>query len=203
MEISTSILNASNRREVILKLNESLTDYIHFDVMDGEFVENTQFQVEELVELLKVSNKKNDVHLMVKKPLKYIEAIKDLNVEYITIHAEINENISEILDFIKDNNIKCGLAIDLDTDINLIKPYLDKIDLVLIMSVKAGYGGQEFEPKVLTKLNEISPNVKIELDGGIDNKTISLIKNADIVVSGTYILKNIDKNILELKNANN
>lgn len=203
MEISTSILNASNRRKVILKLNESLTDYIHFDVMDGEFVENTQFQVEELVELLKVSNKKNDVHLMVKKPLKYIEAIKDLNVEYITIHVEINENISEILDFIKDNNIKCGLAIDLDTDINLIKPYLDKIDLVLIMSVKAGYGGQEFEPKVLAKLNEIPNNVKKELDGGIDNKAISLIKSADIVVSGVYILKNIDKNILELKNANN
>lgn len=203
MEISTSILNASNRREVILKLNESLTDYIHFDVMDGELVENTQFSIEELVELLKVSNKKNDVHLMVKKPLKYIEAIKDLNVEYITIHVEINENISEILDFIKVNNIKCGLAIDLDTDINLIRPYLHKIDLVLIMSVKAGYGGQEFEPKVLTKLNEIPTDVKIELDGGIDNKAISLIKSADIVVSGVYILKNIDKNILELKNANN
>ena len=203
MKISTSILNAKNREDAVLKLNESLTDYIHFDVMDGEFVNNKQFSIEELRKLLKLSTKKNDIHLMVNKPLEYIKAIQDLNIEYITIHVEVKEDIAEILDFIKSCNIKCGLAIDLDTDIKLIKPYLDKIDLVLIMSVKAGYGGQEFAPKVLTKLNELPTDIKVEIDGGIDNKTIFQVKNADIVVSGTYILKNIDANILELKNANN
>lgn len=203
MEISTSILNARNREKTILKLNKSKTDYIHFDVMDGEFVDNEQFEIDELIRLLKLSTKKNDVHLMVNDPLKYIEAIKKLNIEYITIHAEIKKDITKILEFIKSNNIKCGLAIDLNTDINLIKPYFDQIDLTLIMSVKAGYGGQKFESKVLSKLDEIPPNVKIELDGGIDNTNISLVKNADIVVSGTYILKNIDKNILELKESKN
>lgn len=203
MKISTSILNAENREKTILELNNSLTDYIHFDVMDGEFVNNVQFSPEELVKLLKLSNKKNDVHLMVNNPLKYIELIKELKVDYITIHSEVKENISEILNYIKSLNIKCGLAVDLETDIEIVKPYLNQVDLLLIMTVKAGYGGQKFEEKTLEKIKNIPSNIKIELDGGIDEKTISLIKKADIIVSGTYILKNINENILSLKNANN
>lgn len=203
MEISTSILNAEDRAKTINDLNNSLTDYIHFDVMDGEFVQNKQFSVDELVNLLKLSKKKNDVHLMVKHPLKYIEAIKDLSIDYITIHSEIEEDINNLLNYIKRNEIKCGLAVDLETDIDVIKPYFDQIDLVLLMTVKAGYGGQKFEEKVLEKIKEIPTNIKIEFDGGIDDKTILLVNRADIVVSGTYILKNINENILKLKKSNN
>lgn len=203
MEISTSILNAEDRAKTINDLNNSLTDYIHFDVMDGEFVQNKQFSVDELVNLLKLSKKKNDVHLMVKHPLEYIEAIKDLSIDYITIHSEIEEDINNLLNYIKRNEIKCGLAVDLETDIDVIKPYFDQIDLVLLMTVKAGYGGQKFEEKVLEKIKEIPTNIKIEFDGGIDDKTILLVNRADIVVSGTYILKNINENILKLKESNN
>lgn len=203
MEISTSILNAEDRAKTINDLNNSLTDYIHFDVMDGEFVQNKQFSVEELINLLKLSKKKNDVHLMVKHPLEYIEAIKDLSIDYITIHSEIEEDINNLLNYIKRNEIKCGLAVDLETDIDVIKPYFDQIDLVLLMTVKAGYGGQKFEEKVLEKIKEIPTNIKIEFDGGIDDKTILLVNRADIVVSGTYILKNINENILKLKESNN
>ncbi len=203
MEISTSILNAEDRAKTINDLNNSLTDYIHFDVMDGEFVQNKQFSVDELVNLLKLSKKKNDVHLMVKHPLEYIEAIKDLSIDYITIHSEIEEDINNLLNYIKRNEIKCGLAVDLETDIDVIKPYFDQIDLVLLMTVKAGYGGQKFEEKVLEKIKEIPANIKIEFDGGIDDKTILLVNRADIVVSGTYILKNINENILKLKESNN
>lgn len=203
MEISTSILNAEDRAKTINDLNNSLTDYIHFDVMDGEFVQNKQFSVDELVNLLKLSKKKNDVHLMVKHPLEYIEAIKDLSIDYITIHSEIEEDINNLLNYIKRNEIKCGLAVDLETDIDVIKPYFNQIDLVLLMTVKAGYGGQKFEEKVLEKIKEIPTNIKIEFDGGIDDKTILLVNRADIVVSGTYILKNINENILKLKESNN
>lgn len=200
MEISTSILNALDREKTILELNASKTDYIHFDVMDGIFVSNEQFKVEELIKLLKLSTKKNDVHLMVQEPLKYIEKIKDLNIDYITVHVEIN-NIEETLKVIKKNNIKCGLAVDLNTDINLVKPYLNLIDLVLIMSVKAGYGGQKFDPKVLTKISNIPSNIKVEVDGGIDAETILLLNNIDIAVSGTYVLENISENIEKLKRS--
>lgn len=199
MEISTSILSAEDRKETILKLNKSATDYIHFDVMDGEFVLNKQFSIPELKELLEASKKKNDVHLMVKDPLKYVEAIKDLNVEYITIHAEIGANLENVLSLIKANNIKCGLALDLNSDISLIKPYLNLLDLVLIMTVKAGYGGQEFKEEALEKIKELPENIKIEIDGGINEESIKLIPRADIIVSGTFVLQNIAENILALK----
>ncbi len=198
MEISTSILNAEDRVKTIMELNNSATDYIHFDVMDGIFVNNYQFPIAELVDLLKKSTKKNDVHLMINDPIPYIDAIKDLNVEYITIHIEIPQDIKKIINYIKKSNIKCGLAVDINTDIKEINKYIDEVDLILIMSVKAGYGGQVFNKKVLSKISAIPKKVKIEVDGGIDNTNISLI-DSDIVVSGSYILKNIKINIENLK----
>ncbi len=199
MQVSVSIFNLKtpkDRIDAINKINSSNADYIHFDVTDGKFVESKYLCIPELVKLIKLSNKKNDVHLMVEDPIKYIEQIKNLNIDTITIHAEINQALRSIIETIKKNNIKVGLAIDLDTSIDAIKPYAKMIDRVLIMSVKAGKGGQEFQPKVLEKIKKIPSNLEIEIDGGINEETIKYVKNVDVVVSGTYALKdihNIDK----------
>ena len=201
MQVSVSIFNlnkAQDRIDAINKLNSSNADYIHFDVADGKFVESKYLCIPELVKLLKLSKKKNDVHLMVENPIKYIEQIKNLNVDTITIHAEINQALRSIIETIKKNNIKVGLAIDLDTSIDAIKPYIKMIDRVLIMSVKAGKGGQEFQPKVLDKIKKIPGNIEVEVDGGINEETIKYIKDVDIAVSGTYALNNLDK-LEELK----
>jgi len=202
MKIATSILSAKSFKEklgVIEKLNSSDTDYIHFDVMDGKFVSNKSLCIPELVKLIKASTKKNEVHLMVENPMKYIEQIKNLNVDRIIVHVEINQALNKIIDYIKSNNINVGLAIDLNTNIDYVKPYLKKIDLLLIMSVKAGKGGQQFQTQVLDKIKKIPDNIKLEFDGGINDETVKFIKFADTAVSGTYILENIEENIRKLK----
>ena len=202
MKIATSILNANDRVKVINELNNSLTDYIHFDVMDGNFVSDYQLPVTELRNLIQISKKKNDVHLMVEHPLAYIDAIKDLPIEQIAVHVEIEDNLKEIFTLLKENNIKCSLAVDLDTDIKKVTPYLPFIDTILIMTVKAGKGGQAFSPSALEKMPFIPGNINIELDGGINNLTVKKLNGSrlpDILVSGSYILKDIENNIKVLK----
>lgn len=202
MKIATSILNANDRVKVINELNNSLTDYIHFDVMDGNFVSDYQLPVTELRNLIQISKKKNDVHLMVEHPLAYIDAIKDLPIEQIAIHVEIEDNLKEIFTLLKENNIKCSLAVDLDTDIKKVTPYLPFIDTILIMTVKAGKGGQAFSPSALEKMYCIPDNINIELDGGINNLTVKKLNGSrlpDILVSGSYVLKDIENNIKVLK----
>lgn len=202
MKIATSILNANDRVKVINELNNSLTDYIHFDVMDGNFVSDYQLPVFELRNLIQISKKKNDVHLMVEHPLAYIDAIKDLPIEQIAVHVEIEDNLKEIFTLLKENNIKCSLAVDLDTDIKKVTPYLPFIDTILIMTVKAGKGGQVFSPSALEKMSFIPDNINIELDGGINNLTVKKLNGSrfpDILVSGSYILKDIENNIKVLK----
>ncbi len=202
MKIATSILNANDRVKVINELNNSLTDYIHFDVMDGNFVSDYQLPVTELRNLIQISKKKNDVHLMVEHPLAYIDAIKDLPIEQIAVHVEIEDNLKEIFTLLKENNIKCSLAVDLDTDIKKVTPYLPFIDTILIMTVKAGKGGQVFSSSALEKMHFIPDNISIELDGGINNITIKKLNGSrlpDILVSGSYILKDIENNIKVLK----
>ena len=202
MKIATSILNANDRVKVINELNNSLTDYIHFDVMDGNFVSDYQLPVPELRNLIQISKKKNDVNLMVEHPLAYIDAIKDLPIEQIAVHVEIEDNLKEIFFLLKENNIKCSLAVDLDTDIKKVTPYLPFIDTILIMTVKAGKGGQVFSPSALEKMSFIPDNINIELDGGINNLTVKKLNGSrfpDILVSGSYILKDIENNIKVLK----
>ena len=202
MKLAVSILSAKGKKErikVIEELNNSKADYIHFDVADGKFVSSKYLCIPELVKLIKLSKKKNDVHLMVENPMVYIEQIKNLNIDNITIHVEINQALKRIIDYIKKNNIKVGLAIDLNTSIDAVKPYLKDINRVLIMTVKAGKGGQQFQPQVLEKIKRLPNNIEIEFDGGINDRTIGYVKNADIVVSGSYILDDIKNNIDKLK----
>lgn len=207
IKISTSILSSKNRQESIIKLNNSNTDYLHIDVMDGKFVPNYQFSIEEINNILPLSEKKIDIHLMVENPEKYLEKINHSNnIEFITIHIEINNNIKDIINIIKNKGYKVGIAIKPNTNINTLKPYINDIDLILIMSVEPGFGGQEFIENTINRINNIKQlkkDIIIEVDGGINNNTINLIKeNIDIAVVGSYIIKqeNYNKAINILKN---
>lgn len=198
MELSVSILNSKDKLEMIKILNNADVSYIHLDVMDGVFVSQKTLSVEEIENLAKDSIKKLDVHLMVQDPLSYIEYIKDLkNIEYITIHLEIDRDIKEILTKIKAYGFKAGLSIKPNTDINDLIPYIDDVDLILVMTVEPGLGGQPFILSSIDRVKEIKElvkdkDIKLEVDGGINNDTIRKVASADIAVVGSYITKSDD-----------
>ncbi len=209
MKISTSILNTKDKYNSIIELNNTDTNYIHLDIMDGIFVSNKKFTIEEINKISLITKKPLDVHLMVSDPLKYINNIKNFsNINNITFHIEINQDISKIISTIKKLNIKCGIAINPSTQIDKIIPYLKNIDIVLIMSVNPGYGGQEFID-ITSKIKEISKYNKqnsfiIEVDGGINNLNIKRIKEAGAttVVVGSFITNgNYEERIKMLKQS--
>ena len=198
MKLSVSILNAKDKEKTIKELNKTDISYLHIDVMDSIFVSQYSFSYQEVIELSSLSEKKLDVHLMHNNPLSYIEKIKDLkNIEYITIHLEIDKDIKYILNKIKDYGYKRGLSIKPNTNIDKIRPYLDDIDLILVMTVESGYGGQPFLEDSPNRIKEIKRLIKdrdilLEVDGGINNKTLNLVKEADIAVVGSYITTSDD-----------
>ena len=206
IKISTSILSSTDRYNSIKKLNNSNTDYIHIDTMDGIFVPNTQMNIDEIIKLEKISTKPLDIHLMVDNPEIYINELQNKNIEYITIHIEINKDIDRLINEIKSYGYKVGLSIKPNTNISTIIPYLDKIDLVLIMSVEPGFGEQEFIPSTLEKakqIKKINKTITIEMDGGIKDTNINQLKDhIDIAVVGSYITKkeNYNQAINNLKN---
>lgn len=195
MKISVSLLNAKERKKAVEILNETEIDYFHIDIMDGKFIPHKEYSINEINEISSISRKKLDIHLMVKKPEKYIKKLVSLpNINNITFHLEINRNINKIINHIKKYNIKCGLSIKPDTDINELKPYINKIDLILIMTVNPGEGGQELIPATIGKLHDIKKMIEnypivLEVDGGINNNTIKEVKDASIAVVGSYITK--------------
>lgn len=198
MKIATSILNAKDRKESIIKLNNTNTDYIHIDVMDNIFVPNYQLPIKEVNELISFTKKKFDIHLMVENPLQYIKELNSQNIDSITFHIEIKKDINELIKIIKEKNIKVGLAIKPNTEINTLDNYLDKVDKILVMSVEPGFGGQKFIENTPSRIKEIknkNNSILIEVDGGINNETIKNIKNiADIAVVGSYITNKEDYN---------
>lgn len=202
MKISTSILNAENRLECIKKLNNSTTNYIHIDVMDGKFVEDTQINtIEKITTLANTSDKQLDIHLMVENPLEYIQKLDNKNIKYIIFHLEIQEDIEMLIQEIKAKGYLPGIAINPETNIEKLIPYLNQIDLILIMSVKPGRGGQKFIPTTVDKIAKLKKiiqenklNILIEVDGGINDQTIKDVKNIDIAVAGSYIIKSPDYN---------
>jgi len=199
VQISTSILSIKdNLVDKIKSLDKTSTDYIHLDIMDGNFVPNKSFSYEEMLEVKKITTKPLDVHLMVSNPINYINNYKDLNPEYITIHYEI-EDYLKYLNMIKSLNIKVGISIKPNTNVEEIFGVLDKVDLILIMSVEPGYGGQKFIESSIDKIkklrNYIDKNnldVQIEVDGGINDITSKQCIDAgtNILVSGSYITNN-------------
>lgn len=204
IKVSTSILTCNNRIQATEELNKTNTDYIHIDYMDGIFVDNKEFTIEEIKTLSKISTKKLDIHIMAENPEPIIQELKNLNIEYITIHYEINKPLDKIINLIHNQGYKCGISIKPKTDPKNIIEYLKKIDLVLIMSVEPGKGGQKFIPDVLNKIKELKQNnLIIEIDGGINDTNIEELKNiVDIVVVGSYITNsnNYNKQINNLKN---
>ena len=216
IKISPSILSAdfSQLGNEIKRLEEGGADLIHVDVMDGHFVPNLTIGPPVIKALRKYSNIPFDVHLMISPVHKYIKDYADAGANIITIHPEATTNLMESIDHIKKLNKKVGVSLNPDTETNIIIDYLDKIDLVLIMSVFPGFGGQKFIPEVLKKikqLNEIkkSRNLSfdIEVDGGINFSNSKTVVNAgaNILVSGTTIFKenngDIKKNINILKSV--
>lgn len=196
MEVSVSLLKESNIDEAIEKLNTTNASYFHLDVMDGNFVSNTSYSILQIKNMIKKCNKKIDAHFMVNNPLYYLDELKEEKIEYFTFHVEL-DNVESIINKIKSYNFKVGLSIKPNTDINVLNKYLDNIDLILIMSVEPGYGGQKFLPSTLSKLNNIrnligNRNIKLAVDGGINNDTIKLLNDVDIVVVGSYITNNSD-----------
>ena len=197
MKIATSILDCNDRLEGILKLNDTNTSYIHVDVMDGNFVSGVHFQnISEIKEISNNSIKPLDVHLMVDNPIDYIEKLGDMNIEFITVHLEIDKDLKEIFSRIKNSGYKVGLSIKPNTGINEIEPYLNDIDMVLVMSVEPGLGGQRFMDSTINRVNKLKElinnsgkDILIEVDGGINNETITKLENVDIVVVGSYIVK--------------
>lgn len=205
-EVSTSFLKEGSYSNYIEMLNNSNTDYIHFDVMDGKFVENKNLSIKELEKYLKMSKKKNDVHLMVKNPKEYIKTLSIYNISYLTIHKEI-ENYKEMIKLIKSYGIKPGLAINPETNIEDVFEDLKNVSLVLLMSVHPGKSGQEFIEETTNKISVLKEeiikknlSVKISIDGGIKEEVLDKIKDVDIVVSASYILNDLN-NINKIKNC--
>jgi ribulose-phosphate 3-epimerase len=199
MQIAGSFLTIQDDKDKILSLVDTV-DLLHFDVMDGVFTEKKTLPFNKLL-FLKNINKAIDIHLMVKDIKKYIDDVVSFNPKYITFHLEASSNPNDIIDYIHKYNIKAGIAINPNTDLELIYPYLNKIDLVLIMSVEAGKGGQKFID-ITNKINELitykhqhNSSFLIEVDGGINDETIKKVKNVDIAVSGSFITNSDNYNI--------
>lgn len=199
MLISPSILSV--KKEDYLKVFKTFTDngvtMIHLDVMDGKFVPNTTYDANEVEKINKQTNTILDTHLMINTPeteiMSYILAGSDI----ITFHYEACKNIKETIKLIKDHGVKCGISVKPNTNINVLDPYLKDLDLVLVMSVEPGFGGQKFMPSALDKIKYLKDikdkhnfHYLIEVDGGINIVTAKLVKDAgcDVIVVGTYLM---------------
>ena len=199
--ISVSFLTSKDIPKTLKKLNETDADYIHLDIMDGKYVSNKTLPFSEMKNIYKFTDKRLDVHLMVDSPSKYIKNYASLNTEYISIHLDTKEDLLANLKLIKSYGIKAGIAINPDEEVSLLIPYLPYIDLILVMGVNPGMGGQKFISKTIDKLKELKVlkkeyptfKFKVSVDGGVNKEIASKIINyTDILVSGSYVLDSDD-----------
>ncbi len=198
--ISPSILGGSfsNMENVISSLDKSKAEYIHFDVMDGDFVPNLTFGPQFISNLRGRTNKVFDVHLMINRVSKYLDDYINAGSDIITFHLEIEENLNELIRTIRDKGVKIGIAIKPNTPWQDIKSFLHLIDQVIIMTVEPGFGGQSFMKNQIEKIENISNYAKeqnlkidIEIDGGVNYETgkVCLNAGANILVAGSFLFK--------------
>ncbi len=195
--ISPSILSAdfANLERDIKSVETAGADWLHIDVMDGHFVPNITIGVPVVSSINKVTELPLDVHLMIENPDKYIEAFAKAGADILTFHIESNADVKSTIDLIKSFNIKAGLSIKPDTPAETVFPYLSDLDLVLVMTVEPGFGGQKFMPRCAEKIQIIRKNASkdliIQVDGGINAETarICTFYGANSLVAGNYIYK--------------
>lgn len=208
VKIAGSFLKIQDDFDKIETLDR-VCDLIHFDVMDGKFTEKPTLPIEDMKEVILDLKKPFDVHLMVKDLKKYIDLVAPLNPSYIIFHLEAAENVLEVINYIHSKGIKAGIAINPATKVEEIYPYLNMLDIVLVMSVKAGAGGQAFID-ITDKLDNLlkyrrdnNLSYLIEVDGGINDTTIRMVRDADIVVAGSFITgsENYQTQVYKLKKA--
>ena len=205
--LSVSILGIKeNIEENVKKLDCLGINYFHIDIMDGLFVPNKTWDYNQ-IKFIKDTNTKKDVHLMVKNIKEYINKYIDLNPDIITFHYEATDRPLELINYIHNNNIKAGISIKPETKIDVLKDILKYIDVVLVMSVEPGAGGQTYIENSTNKINELKKirdknnySYLIEVDGGINDKTKKYAKNADILVVGSFITKgNYEEQIMRIQ----
>jgi len=215
IKIAPSILSSdfSKLGEVLESLNQSGADLVHVDVMDGHFVPNITFGPPVIKKIRHYSKLPFDVHLMIAPVERYIKDFSDAGADIITIHPEATDNLVQSVQLIKSLGKKAGVSLNPKTDIDQLMPAIHLIDLILIMSVNPGFGGQKFMPEVLNKvkvlrkkIDEEKLPIEIEIDGGIDFETAKLAIDAgvDILVSGTTLFnnkENLKDNIAKLRNC--
>ena len=212
MKIAVSYISSDyDLKETIKRINESTADYIHMDIMDGKMVPNKELNIKKV---LKFAKKDLDIHLMVRKPIKYLKYFKgNPLVKNIYFHPDYQKGVLNFIDELRKNNISPGIVIDKDDDIEKFAHFYKHVDRVLLMAVKAGYGGQSMLGNALYKTKELikyrddnKETFKILLDGGITDKTLKEFKGLDIdtIISGSFICKsnNFDNQIDKLKRTN-
>jgi ribulose-phosphate 3-epimerase len=190
----------------------SQAKWIHFDVMDGKFVENTTYDHNMLLTIKEFSNQFFDVHLMIEEPEKHFMKYINNGANTVTFHYEATDNPLALLKKIRENNVLAGISIKPNTNVSVLNELLPYLDIILIMSVEPGKGGQKFMPEALEKIDYLNQkrlennyNYLIEVDGGINNETVLLVKkvNCDVIVAGSFIFNHKDRNkvIKELENV--
>ena len=200
-KLAPSILSADFCRlgEQINELENNNIDLLHIDIMDGVFVPSISFGMPVIKSIRRITDMFFDVHLMISEPIRYIEAFAKCGVDGITVHVEACKDLEATLDKIKEQNMKCAVAINPDTEIEEITHVLEKVDMVLVMSVHPGFGGQKFIPESIDKVKEVKKlltdkgleNVDIEIDGGINIGNLASVLEAgvNVVVAGSAVFK--------------
>ncbi len=205
IKIAPSILSAdfSKMGEEVLALQANGADIVHCDVMDGVFVNNITFGIKMVEDLRKVTTLPLDCHLMIVNPEKYVERFAKAGADIITVHYEAcKENLKNVLQLIKDTGVKCGAVINPDTPVDCIKDVIPMCDMVLVMSVFPGFGGQKFIPEALDKLRQVKAivdacgkDIDIQIDGGVTEENVDEIKKAgaNVIVAGSTVFRAADK----------